>query len=351
MIWSQTVIDPRTAILRSTAAIGVLALLLTGCGAVGERDGTGTAQAAASVENEDGDDGFPRTITSDLGEVTIEERPERILAVGGNVADIALALAGPDRMAAVPESTLDEYRSSFHDEADEVGTTYPDGAQTDPEQLAAFSPDLVIVNLVHDYEQDAAELLAQIGIPTIGFDRTPESLDDVADLVTLIGAATGEEGAATDHVADIQNRIDAVQDVGTDQETTPRVLFVSLWTDSGPYVSGPGSLNHELIGLAGAENAVDELGITEGSFLMDPEQLVAAAPTHIVTRHFDGTGLETTGGFFDQDGVAEVPAVADDRILMLPSRAFAAATGGVEGLETMAEWVHDPDASTVEVLR
>lgn len=334
---------------RPALAVALLALLMSAC-ATSDSGGENVAAAAgaeASAEATAAADGFPRTIQTDLGEVVIEERPERIVAASTNAAEIALALAGPDRVTAVPDYNLEDRHSPFAAEAREVEATVPN-IGNDPEQLLAFDPDLVLITLAHDSERDALELLQQAGVPTVALSRHPKVLDDVFEDVTLIGEALGEEDAAADYVEDIQERVDDVRAAvaeSADAEA-PRVVFISQWTDTGPYVTGPGTLNHDLLVIAGATNAIEEAGFTESGYL-DPEQLVAAAPTHIVTRDPDGAGLEeVSGGFFDGEGLSEVPAIAEDRILVLPPGAFAASTAGIEGLEAMAEWLHDPDATT-----
>lgn len=334
---SPTTAPPRPS-RRRAVGVAALALLLSACAS-----GAPAAQEAAAPAG----DGFPRTVRTDLGEVTVAARPMRIVAASTNAAEIALALAGPDRVAAVPDYNLEDRHSPYAAEARQVEATVA-GIGSDPEQLLALDPDLVLITLAHGSEVDALELLQQAGVPTVALSRHPEDLDDVVEDVTLIGAALGEEEAAAEHVADIRERVDAVRAAvaGAPAGDPPRVAFISLWTDTGPYVAGPGTLNHDLLEIAGARNAMEDIGFTESGYL-DPEQLAAAAPTHIVTRDAAGLGLaEVSGGFFDGAGLSGVPAIAEDRILVLPPGAFAASTAGVEGLEAMARWLRDPAAAT-----
>lgn len=328
-----------TRLRRASIALAVLTLL-TACG---RADSDGVSASVPTTADGAGD-AFPRTIATDLGELTIPARPERIVAASTNAAEIALALAGPNRVAAVPDYNIEDRHSPYAAEARQVATTVA-GIGNDPEQLLALDPDLVIITLAHQSEQDALDLLQQTGVPTLALGRHPVDLDDVIDHVTTVGAALGEEEGAAAHIDEITDRVDAVRAAVAGSDAAPRVAFITMWTDNGPYVSGPGTLNHELLEIAGASNAMVEAGFTESGYL-DPEQLVAAAPTHIVTRDPDGVGLQIGGGFFEGAGVADVPAIAEDRILVLPGSAFAASTGGVEGLEAMAEWLHDPDATT-----
>src|SRR3712207_6072358 len=71
--------------LRSAAALAAVALVVTGCG--GADDDAGTASGATGSSA-----GFPVTVSTAFGDVTVEEEPQRVVALGWSDAETALAL-------------------------------------------------------------------------------------------------------------------------------------------------------------------------------------------------------------------------------------------------------------------
>lgn len=333
---------------RRCAVITGLAMLLAACGTTTAADGDSASSAAPSaVGTEATDSAFPRTVDTEIGPITIDERPERIVAASTNAAEIALALVGPERVIGVPTYNLEDRHSPYAAEARQVATTVQ-GTASDPEQLLALEPDLVLITLAHDSEDDALELLRQAGVPTLVLGHHPHVVDDVYADVTLIGEALGAEEEAAAYVAELQERFAAVDDLIAESDTEPRVVYISMWLDSGPYVTGPGTINHDLVLRTGSVNAIERAGFTSSDYL-DVEQLVAAAPTHIVTTDPAGDGLAAlTNGFLDNPALEHVPAIAENRILVLPPRYFSASRAGIDGFEAMAAWLADPDATTTE---
>src|SRR5699024_7508178 len=90
------------------------------------------------------------TPTSD-GEATAAsaEQPTRIVAVSSDVSDMALLLAGPERMAAVSESSRSPHMGMLPDLAQQVEATIPAGVEPDVEQILSHSPDLVLTTARH----------------------------------------------------------------------------------------------------------------------------------------------------------------------------------------------------------
>lgn len=328
-----------TPSLRSAAiALAAGLALLAGCG---------TSSADEDAEPV-ADDGFPRTIETDHGEVTIESKPQRIVAGSLNAAETVLALDGPDRLVALPEIAQQGRYTTFREMADQVPNTLPGGFAEDPEQILALDPDLVLLTLAHDGEEDAFELLRDSGVPVIAMDSYPATIEESISGIRTIAEAIGAEAAADEHIEQIEERADAVEASIADSSETPRVLFVSMWLDDGPYGTGPGTLTHDLLLRAGADNALEDIGFTSGDFI-DVEQIAAAAPTHIITQDPDGVGLDIAKDILDHPGLADVPAIAEDRILVLPNGYFSPSIGGIDGLEQMADWLHDPNATNKEL--
>src|SRR5699024_6385911 len=83
-----------------------------------------------------GDGSFPVTVTDDLGEVTLEETPERIVSLSPSHTEILFAVDAGDQVEAV-----DEY--SYYPE--EAPVTDLSGYEPNVEAITEYDPDLVVL--------------------------------------------------------------------------------------------------------------------------------------------------------------------------------------------------------------
>ncbi len=127
----------RRATAAATAAL--ITALLTGCSTGSEESGGGaepTATGAAAA--------FPATVSTAFGEVTVEEEPERVVALGWSDAETALAL-GVQPVGAVDwlgfgGSGVGPWAADLYDEAPQLLPS----TDLDPEAVAALQPDLIL---------------------------------------------------------------------------------------------------------------------------------------------------------------------------------------------------------------
>jgi iron complex transport system substrate-binding protein len=73
---------------RLLATAAAAALLLTGCATGGDAGSTTDTDGESAA----GEGTFPQTVTTAFGDVTIDEAPERVVALGWSDAETALAL-------------------------------------------------------------------------------------------------------------------------------------------------------------------------------------------------------------------------------------------------------------------
>ena len=76
-------------------------------------------------------------------------RPQRIVAITSETADMALLLAGPQSMAAIAVGSQSPAMGMVPDLARQVETTLPAGVTPDPEQILSYQPDLVLTTSRH----------------------------------------------------------------------------------------------------------------------------------------------------------------------------------------------------------
>lgn len=283
---------------------------------------------------------FPRTIVVDGADMTIAEQPQRVLAISSDVADVALQLIGPERMIAVPQYIHSEFTSTQSKLAVQVENALSSSTGADPEQFLALDPDLVLVTTRHTSEEDAFSMLEQAGIPTVAVHNGWDSPDLYRENVRLLGDVLGAEDEAQQLIEQFDARTQAVTDAVASLSDEEKPLTIVLrYLGANPYLSGPGSISYTTLLAAGARSGTDVLGM-EKTGQASTEQLISAAPTHLVLLDSSGEGIAQFAEILDHPGMQAVPAVAQDNILILPSATLSTGSGALHGLEAIASWLH-----------
>ena len=224
--------------------------------------------------------------------------PVRIVSLAPSSTEIVFALGIGDRLV----GTCDQ-------------CDYPEAARRVPrvgsyllpsvEAVLATRPDLVIA-VPTPANREAVRALERIGARVLVVrDRV---LADLWAGITAIGEATGEVAAAERLEREIRKELAAVA-ACTAGLTRPRVLMV---VGNRPLiVVGGGTLQHELVGIAGGENAGADIG---AAFPQTSVEVVAARAPDVIVDAAMGS---------EQNGEAifasfrNVPAVRDGRIVRL----------------------------------
>ncbi|MFV0309007.1 MAG: ABC transporter substrate-binding protein [Desertimonas sp.] len=297
----------------------------------------GTTSADTTIS---GEPGFPRIIEVGDDTVAIDAKPQRIVALSTDVAEVALALAGPDRLVALPATNANPAVGALPDEASEVGYQLAHGESVDEAQLTAWDADLVLVSPNHAAERALSAELAGGDIPLIVMPNSWDDLDDVRTNVTLIGAALGADAMAGEMVEEITERESVVADRVAGLDGRPSVLILTNVAQV-PFLIGPGTATHDLVTTAGGLDAAESLEVTVPISGIDADQIVAVDPDAILLVDGLGTGRAAFAALLAEPGVSELSVVTDNRILVLPARdTFGAAHTLVDGLEAIAEWLH-----------
>lgn len=278
---------------------------------------------------------FPVTVELEGRKVTIPQRPQRIVALSNDVADIAIRLAGADRVAAAPESNTNASLAAGADAASSVANKLPPGTNPEPEKIVSLRPDLVLISARHGGEQDAAKQLEQLQIPLLIFAHwaTPE---EIAENVRAIGKAVGEPQRAEALIAEMMQSVDRVQKAVQGVPSKPRVLALSDQANR-PFIVGKsgGGITPTLVAMAGGEIVSETGGPAQA------ERVAALNPDVILIVDVWGKGLANYRALLDSPGVRELPAVRDNRIVVLPAWQVFLPTDRVGvGLESIARALH-----------
>lgn len=179
------------------------ALILTACGESEpndenpEGDGAADAEQAAedSESSQDGD--FPVTVDTPYGEITVEEKPERIVAIVGPYADMLVALEeepvayvgasriGDDFFEGYPWLDEDDLNPEGHD-LDLLAEGYAPSLET----IASYEPDLILGEAADwAIDEQMYEELSRVA-PTYtnphAFGEWDQTLSDLAELTGTV---------------------------------------------------------------------------------------------------------------------------------------------------------------------
>lgn len=191
---------------RSLGGVLVATMLLAGC--------TGTSSDDAGTSTVDGG-AFPVTLDTAYGDVTIQEKPDRVATLG--YADVALASAlgadvvvAPESFSTTTEATQDRNLPYIEPLGDD--TTWINPMEISVEEVAAAEPDVILATAAFSLDDDLYSRLSDIA-PVVTYEETlyGESNDESA---RRVGTALGEDDVAEelirradDSVADLRRQL------------------------------------------------------------------------------------------------------------------------------------------------
>ncbi len=226
-----------------TVVVALLVVTTTfGVGAIGAHGGVASAQPTCE---------FPVSVTDATGEeVTVEEEPERIVAMQPSDAQTLWEIGAREKVVGMPVSQYTEYLEG-HDEPQDV--TGDDGLTVNTEQVIDLEPDLVLASSVADEDQvgqlrDAGITVYQVGDAT--------SIEDVIENTETVGQLSGECEGAAETIDRMNERLGTVEEA-VEGEQRPTVLFAM----GDGFTAGQGTFIEDVIRTAGGENLASAAGI------------------------------------------------------------------------------------------
>jgi iron complex transport system substrate-binding protein len=266
---------------------------------------------------------FPRTLTDARGQaITLKAPPQRIVSLIPSETEVLYALGAGDRIVAV--TTADDYPPEVKRKP-----TIGNVLTSDAEQILAQKPDLVVA--IGSLNQKPIAALEALHVPVLVVD--PKNLPDTYASIHLLGEAVGAEAKANQIVAEMQQRLAAVQTTVAQAKHRPRVLM--MYGTDPIYTTGPDSFINDLITQAGGKNIVDKPIATN---ILSPEEVVVRQPEVILCSKSLTAKVRSMPGW-----AQSVPAVRNDRLytdepedgtLVRPSPRL------VRGVEALARYLH-----------
>ncbi|KAA1035729.1 ABC transporter substrate-binding protein [Pseudonocardia sp. EV170527-09] len=228
---------PRS-LLRALAACVVLLLALAGCASGGTGD---TAQPAPTGEAAGA---FPVTLKHAFGETTIPDAPQRVVTVGFNDADFALAVGVKPVGVRENIGDYDYAQRPWAQEA--LGGTQPQlltGAEIPIEQVAALKPDLIL-GVYSFMNQATYTALSQIA-PTVA-QGTPDGTNPAGweEQTRITGQATGHTEQAEQVIAATRAKFDEAKAAHPD--FAGKNLKMDFFIEGVPYDMGTDDLRAQI---------------------------------------------------------------------------------------------------------
>ena len=243
--------------------------------------------------------------------------PTRVLPTNATAVDIVFDLVGPERVVAVPDTVADYATVALDLEYWKGDRVF---AELSAEVLLALDPDLVVVSPWQD--QGTIDRLVESGIEVMELPPVSE-LDDIREAIKMTGAALHAEEQAAELLTDFNARVAKLEKAAQANEKVTGLVYTNY--GSGGWTAGSGTTAHHLLELAGVENVaatagrVGHDGVDIETLLdMDPYILVISKPS----RDYGVTRAYLEG----EKALASLEAIAEDRIIELPSGLFSTAS-------------------------
>jgi len=246
----------------------------------------------------------------------------------------------------VNRSRVDPEASSGEINAQVAAAEDGDGVYAiDRATLAELEPDLIVTQGVCDVcavdHVQVAEAVADLGLAAEVLTLDVHSLADLFESIHEVGAAVGRDERAADLVADLRDRVAAVETTAARATDSPRVAVLD-WLDP---VMVAGHWVPEMVETAGGTYGLEDAGAHSrprewGAVReYDPEVLVAAPCGFDVAQTRDNLADLT-----ERPGFGDLTAVRDGRASVMDGHHYLNRSGPrlVDTLEFLAALVH-PD--------
>ena len=278
--------------------------------------------------------GWPRTVESSEGAVTLQAPPERVHFLSLGHAEIGAALIETEKFTAVYSFFVDPDVSNVADELTNVPVI-----GFEPEEVVALQPDIAIASQYTN--PDLVNVVKSAGIPVVRVSEEGGSSGDIPNIL-FMGYILGAEERALELAAEIESRINFVearilhhqkQDVAL-----PGVLAISKFTDI--YAAGGNTNLDEIITTAGAFNPAVEAGL-DSFQQVSMESIAAINPDMIIITQ----PMESGNAFADElrasPVLQDVPAIVNDQIHPVNPTYFTTLSHwNVRGIQELAKLLY-----------
>src|SRR5215213_10571074 len=215
------------------AALLAAALAVTSCSSGSDDDSSAESSAGSSSSS----GAFPVTVPTAFGDVTVDEAPTRVVALGWGDAETALALGvqpvGASDWLAFGGEGVGPWAEGRYDEAPEIIETL----EPSLEAVAALQPDLIL-DTRSPATQERYDALSSIA-PTVGQPAgVGPYLTTWQQQLDLVGRALGREEQADELQAEVEQQFTAAAEAHPEFDGTEVAVGAYTSEGFGAYVRG-----------------------------------------------------------------------------------------------------------------
>lgn len=211
-------------------------ITLAGCSSSGSDDGSGSSSATDSAASDSGT--FPATVATQFGDVTVDAKPEKVVALGWADAEMLYALgvqpiAMSDWLAYGGDGVGPWATSLVTEPAEQLGTT-----ELDFEAINDLAPDLIL-NTRSDNSEDTYDTLSAIAPTVYGPEGVTSYGTSWEQQMTSVSEAVGLPEKGQQIIADTKAKVADVASENPELDGRSFAVGALFGTDQwGAYVSG-----------------------------------------------------------------------------------------------------------------
>ncbi len=281
----------------------------------------------------------PIVVKDDLGNtITLQAPPKRIVSLAPSITESLFAIGAGKQVVARDDN------SKYPDAAAKLPSVGSLWGNFPLEAIVAQKPDLVIAAEI--ISPDKVKQMQDAGL-TVFWVANPKTLDDLYASLRTLAKITGHEKEAEKLIAQLQERVQAVEDALKNITDEPLVFYELDATDpANPYTAGPGTFISTLIQMAKGRNVGDVLDKPWAQ--ISTEELVKQNPDIILLA--DAPYGVTPESVAKRAGWGEIKAVKDGKVYPFdPNLLSVPGPRLIDGLETLAVMLH-PDVFCTQDL-
>jgi iron complex transport system substrate-binding protein len=308
----------------------LLFLLLTigALAACGQQNEKVKDEGNSSSEQKGEETAFPVTIKDALdNEITIEEKPEKIVSLIPSNTEIAFALGLGEQVVGV--SDFDNYPEEAAAK-EKIG-----GMEINIEKIISLQPNLVLAHASAMNGTQGLQQLMDAGL-TVLVVNDAQNFEQIYDSIEMIGKATGENKEAKELIKSMQDKLAEIKAKAAEIKEKKKV-FVEVSPAPEVYTTGKNTFMDDMITMINAENIAND---QEGWIKIDQEVMIERNPDVIITTY----GFYTENAaeqVLSRQGWENVNAIKNKQVIDVDSdRVTRSGPRIVEGVEDLAKAVY-----------
>ena len=271
---------------------------------------------------------WPRKIVINEKEISITERPDKVLTISLGHDEILFGISNKDQIVGTTSFAQEEGSNiQLKSEGLPIVTT-------DPETIISLSPDIVFADPYASV--DLMDTLDDIGITVIQTALDNSSRGRQND-IWLMSYITGNLNNALALNEEIDRKVKILNDLAQENiDKTKNVITLSWW--DAYWTAGVGSTEDAIIQLAGGKNIAAINGV-ESNNTIEKELLISMNPEMIlITQSVQWGGQDFYDELISDESLSSIEAIKNNEVYMVNSSWWSTLSyWNIKGSEQLAK--------------